>query len=94
AFPLISVLGNQLKDALSRIREATKALIDSSIAFTRIKVPATLNLPCELCRVFGSIPGTYRVFCEALGLERGHLSLVRTYEERYELRVAGSSLEN
>nr|CAD7442232.1 unnamed protein product [Timema bartmani] len=37
AFPLISVLGNQLKDALSRIREATKALIDSSIAFTRIK---------------------------------------------------------
>ncbi|XP_063238702.1 ATP-binding cassette sub-family C member 5-like isoform X1 [Bacillus rossius redtenbacheri] len=37
AFPLAACFGNQLKDSLSRIREATKSYFDASVASLRIK---------------------------------------------------------
>jgi hypothetical protein len=40
----------------------------------------------------GSIPGSYQIFWEVGGLERGPLSLVRTNEELLEWKSSGSSL--
>ncbi|PSN45519.1 hypothetical protein C0J52_13173 [Blattella germanica] len=37
AFPLVPFLGNQMKDALSRIREGTRTLYEAVVAFSRIK---------------------------------------------------------
>jgi hypothetical protein len=41
-----------------------------------------------------SIPGSYQIFSEVVGLERGSLSLVSTIEELLGRKSSGSGLEN
>jgi hypothetical protein len=38
AFSLVPFLNNQMKDALSRIRESTRSICDAIVALSRIKV--------------------------------------------------------
>jgi hypothetical protein len=53
-----------------------------------------VRVPGYRSRAPGSIPRSYQIFWEAVGLEQGPLSLVSTIEEILERNSSGSGLEN